>query len=100
MPQWRLKIQIHRRIKAKTIRDMKVGFKKEVELLNKSQTELELDMRNPGILTKSPEVSLADRLEAVKERILGLGDRVAETDSSAKGKVKSKTTRHKTFRTL
>lgn len=77
---------------------MKVEFQKEMKLLNKSQTDLELEVRSPGSLTRRPEVSLADRLDAVEERILGLGGKAAEMDSSVKENVNSKRPRHKTFR--
>jgi hypothetical protein len=60
----------------------------------KKQTEGNLEMKNSG----TSLASLTKRIQEMEERVSGIGDTIEEMDTLVKESVKSKISRHKTFR--
>lgn len=69
----------------KATRDMKA----EAESLKKIQTEFKLEMKISGIQAKTLKLSLTNRVQDRKDRILGVEDKIEEMNSSDKENVKS-----------
>lgn len=58
-----------------TLKNMKVEFYKETESLDKTQTEIKLEIKNLGCQTKWSDVSLTNKLQDIEEIISGLKKR-------------------------
>lgn len=71
--------------------DMQVEFNKEIELLKKFQTEIKLEMKNWGCLTKATQAGLPNMLQGMEERFSGCEEKKEEMDSSVKENGNSKT---------
>lgn len=69
----------------KATRDMKA----EAESLKKFQTEIKLEMKNSEIQAKTSKVSLTNRVQDRKDKILGVEDKIEEMNSSDKENIKS-----------
>lgn len=61
--------------------DRKVELKREIESLQKIQTEVELKMKNSKCQTKTSEVSLNNKLEDMGEKISDLDKKLEEMEA-------------------
>ena len=70
----------------------------EIELIKKTQTERNLEMKNVGTQTSTSEVSLTNRNQEMEERISGIEDKTEEMGTLIKENVNLKKSCHKTSR--
>ena len=66
------------------IQDLKV----EVETRKKTQMDTNLEMENLGKRSRITEVSMANRIEEIEERISGLEDIIENMDTTVKENAK------------